>query len=980
MQGADARQESAGAAQQGAPFPAGAGVGALIRARNWSDTVLGPIQNWSPALRHALGLLLEAPVPMMLFWGPEHIALYNDAYARAIGARHPASLGAKARDRWAHIWDEMGPPLEQTLMTGEPLSRRDQSMMTMRGGVPFEAYFDISFSAVREDDGRIGGVLAIVYETTERVRATRAATAERARLSQMFEQAPSFMAFLREPGHVIELANAGYQKLVDNRAIAGVPIGEALPEIAEQGFVALLDTVVESGEPYRGYAVPVTLRHPDGTYGRYLLDFVYQPVFDEDGVVSGIFVEGIDVTDRVKAQEKLELSENALRLAVEVAEIGTWDYDPLTDTVVWNELTRAMFGISPEASTTIQDFYDGLHPEDLEATRRAFLSALDPAQRAGYDVEYRTIGKEDGRVRWVAAKGRGVFDADGRCIRAIGSALDITARRLAQEAMRESEQRFRTIADSAPALIWLCDENGALVFANQWHEETFGRTAGELLGGGWQAILYPADVKSFCEDFDTAFADRAAFSRDVRVIDRHGKTRWLHSEARPRHAQGRFVGYVGCDVDITEAHRVSEALERGIAERTGELAATNRQLSTQIEERERVEATLRQMQRLEAIGQLTSGVAHDFNNLLTVVLGNIDMIERVASDGPLNDRSIKRLSYIRAAAERGATLTAQLLAFSRRQRLEAQSVQLNEAVAGMRDLMQSSMGGSVRMSTQLQPDLWPAMVDPTQIELIILNLAINARDAMEVGGSLTVSTGNVVLGEPAYPEEPAPGDYVMIAVADNGTGMTPEVRAKAFEPFFTTKQVGKGSGLGLAQVFGFAKQSGGGVAIETEPGVGTTVRVYLPRAIERLRMPGPATQPQADDRPASAVGKRILLVDDDRPVREVTANMLRVMGADVVERGSGEAALELVESDHPVFDLMVVDFAMPGMNGAELVAAVQARHPELPALFVTGYADLTAIASVSAEQIVQKPFRGDELQRKVARLLARATASAMQAS
>ena len=952
------------------PLPGPSAVGALIVARDWSDSPLGPIGSWSPNLHCALSVLLEAPVPMILFWGDEHVALYNDGYARAIGGRHPSSLGAKARERWAHIWDQMGPPLTEAFTTGQAMSRRDQSMMAMRDGILTETFFDISFSPVREGDGSVGGVIAILYETTERVRATRAATAERARLAQMFEQAPSFMALLREPGHVIELANAGYQTLVDNRAIVGLPLAEALPEIAAQGFIALLDRVAATGEPHRGYATPVRLRHADGSEALFRLDFVYQPVFDGEGKVSGIFVEGIDVTDRVQAQERLALSENALRLAIDVAEIGTWDYDVLTDTLDWNEQTKAMFGMSPNAVATIQDFYDGLHPEDRDATTHAFAAALDPAERTTYDVEYRTIGKEDRRIRWVAAKGRGLFDADGRCIRAIGTALDITERKLTQEALRESEQRFRTIADSAPALIWLCDETGELVFANQWHEETFGIPARELLGGGWQTILHPDDMQSFNADFDDAFAARAPFSRDVRVVDRRGKTRWLHSEARPRHAEGRFVGYVGCDVDITEVHLVSEALERGIAERTGELAATNRQLSTQIEERERVEATLRQMQRLEAIGQLTSGVAHDFNNLLTVVLGNIDMIGRVAADGPLDERSIKRLSYIRAAAERGATLTAQLLAFSRRQRLEARPIDLNDTVVGMRDLMQSSMGGSVRMETQPQPGLWQAMVDPTQIELIILNLAINARDAMAVGGALTVSTGNVVLGEPVYPEEPAPGDYVMIAVADSGTGMTPEVRAKAFEPFFTTKEIGKGSGLGLAQVYGFAKQSGGGVAIETEPGVGTIVRVYLPRAIERRSMPRPAEQPRAAEHAADAVGKRILLVDDDQPVREVTANMLRAMGADVIERGSGGTALELVEREDGAFDLMVVDFAMPGMNGAELVAAVSARWPKLPALFVTGYADLTAIADVSADRIVQKPFRGHELQRKAARLLA----------
>ena len=686
--------------------------------------------------------------------------------------------------------------------------------------------------------------------------------------------------------------------------------------------------------------------------------------------MTGIFVEGNDVTGRIRAEQRLELSEGSLRLATEVGEIGTWDFDLLSDTLEWSDRTKAMFGISPDVPCSMADFYEGLHPEDREATSIAFAAALDPARRATYDVEYRTIGKEDGVIRWVAAKGRGMFDTDGRCIRAIGTVLDITGRKAVQEELRESEARFRTLADSAPALIWMCDAQGALVFANRWHEETFGRPATELMGEGWQGIIHPADQAGFIADFDQAFLDRAPFTRDVRVIDRHGVTRWLHSEARPREDDGRFVGYVGCDVDITEVHLASEVLERGIAERTTELAATNRQLSTQIEERERVEATLRQMQRLEAIGQLTSGVAHDFNNLLTVILGNVDLVARAAADAKMDEKTRQRLGYMRTAAERGATLTAQLLAFSRRQRLEARPIDLNDTVIGMRDLLQSSMGGSVRLEARLRPDLWPALVDPTQIELIILNLAINARDAMEVGGSLVVSTDNVTLGRPARAEEPAPGDYVLIAVTDSGSGMTPEVRDRAFEPFFTTKAIGKGSGLGLPQVYGFAKQSGGGVAIETELGEGTSVRVYLPRAEERRHEPRAPTLEAPPEQQGVIRGHRILVVDDDPPVREITATMLRTMGAEVLEAGSGGAALELLDGDGDRVDLVVIDFAMPGMNGAELAAACKKRWPDLPTLFVTGYADLRAIASVSEDRIVQKPFRSGELQRKVGRLLA----------
>jgi signal transduction histidine kinase/DNA-binding response OmpR family regulator len=329
--------------------------------------------------------------------------------------------------------------------------------------------------------------------------------------------------------------------------------------------------------------------------------------------------------------------------------------------------------------------------------------------------------------------------------------------------------------------------------------------------------------------------------------------------------------------------RLNAELEKRVEERTGELAAANRQLLEQIEERERVEATLRQMQRLEAVGQLTSGVAHDFNNLLTVVLGNIRFLEKGMTDE--NPKTAQRLSFMRQAAERGAKLTSQLLAFSRRQRLEPKPIDLNEAVQGMRDLLESTMGGSVQIETVLRRELWPALVDPTQIELVVLNLAINARDAMEVGGRLTVETSNVTLGAAQRPQEPPAGDYVMIAVGDTGSGMPPEVLAKCFEPFFTTKDIGKGSGLGLSQVLGFAQQSGGGVRIDTREGEGTTVRVYLPRATARSRaqLNEPAT-PLAD--PLNEACK-ILLVDDDHGVREITSSMLQEMGHVVLEAGSG---------------------------------------------------------------------------------------------
>ncbi|WP_342151465.1 response regulator [Methylorubrum sp. SB2] len=422
---------------------------------------------------------------------------------------------------------------------------------------------------------------------------------------------------------------------------------------------------------------------------------------------------------------------------------------------------------------------------------------------------------------------------------------------------------------------------------------------------------------------------------------------------------------------------LNDTLETRIRERTSELAASNTALQDQIVERERAEDALRLVQRLDAVGQLTSGVAHDFNNLLTVIAGNIEFLERVVTD----ERSKRRLDMMRGAAARGAKLTAQLLAFSRRQRLVPRPVSLNQTVVSMRDLLESSIGGAIQIETTLQDDLWPALVDATQIELVILNLAINARDAMAVGGRLTIETANVTVGEaPTRPEQPQPGEYVMISVSDTGTGMTPEVLARVFEPFFTTKAVGKGSGLGLAQVYGFVKQSGGGVRIDTVPAEGTSIKVYLPRVAEDTV--APVLPAAVEGARAHLPGSRpvLLVVDDDAGVREVTATRMAEAGYTVREAASGLQALAALDADANV-DLVVLDFAMPGMNGAEAAGEIRKRWPGMPVLFVTGFADTDALARAGADgtdAIVLKPFRDGELEHKVATALAARTSPGLR--
>jgi len=404
-----------------------------------------------------------------------------------------------------------------------------------------------------------------------------------------------------------------------------------------------------------------------------------------------------------------------------------------------------------------------------------------------------------------------------------------------------------------------------------------------------------------------------------------------------------------------DLRELANTLELKVAERTRDLAAANDQLTAEIAEREKAEARLIQAQKMEAVGQLTGGLAHDFNNLLTAVVGSLDLLLRRTDDEKLSRLARNALQ----AAERGAQLTAQLLAFSRRQRLTPSAVNPNEVFTGMGDMLSRTIGSHIRVETQLDPNLWQAMADRTQIEVMILNLAINARDAMPAGGRLTISTRNVAAVPPELAGELTPGEYIAIAVADTGTGMTPAVLAKAFEPFFTTKEQGKGTGLGLSQLYGFAKQSGGTARIDSEEGVGTTVSVYLPRTHAK-----PAVAPPAalETRPRERLS--VLLVDDDDGVRTVAEAMLEELGFVVHAVGGGAAALKALEGQP--FALMLTDVAMPGMSGVELARRVRPIAPDLPILFASGYADIQTFGEeLSEEAVLKKPYRITDLAARV---------------
>ena len=403
-----------------------------------------------------------------------------------------------------------------------------------------------------------------------------------------------------------------------------------------------------------------------------------------------------------------------------------------------------------------------------------------------------------------------------------------------------------------------------------------------------------------------------------------------------------------------------------VADQRAELLNLNASLEARVTDRTRELAeameSLAQAQKMEAIGRLTGGVAHDFNNLLMAVLGNLDLLSRRLTD----PKHMRYVDQARAAGERGAKLTGQLLAFSRRQRLEVRAMDIGEAVEAAAALLKPTIGGAHRLEVSVAPDLWPAFGDATQVELMVVNLALNARDAMASGGVVSISAGNVTVAAGGRRAEgPAAGDYVMIAVADTGEGMTPAVAARVFEPFFTTKPVGKGSGLGLPQVLGLAKQLGGGVEIDTAPSRGTTVRVYLPRA-EVFDV----VARSAEDAPGDTAlrGLKVLLVDDDAGVRAVTVQMLRDLGCRVTVAESGEQALERMRED-PDLQAALVDFAMPGLSGGETAAGLRWERADFPVVIMTGYADLEELAETWAGPVMHKPFSMADLAREMARAI-----------
>lgn len=667
-------------------------------------------------------------------------------------------------------------------------------------------------------------------------------------------------------------------------------------------------------------------KHP--TRGTLAIQSDYLPQLAADGTVLGVVILINDVTEQRVAERAIKESEERFRRIADSAPVMMWvsRLDRTRDFV--NGAYAEFAGMSREEARR-DDWTQAIHPDDRDRVITEHKAGLATGQPFAVEARFR---RHDGDYRWLRSVSQPRLGPDGELIGFIGAATDITASKLAEEELRRqvdertkalatSERRVRGLFDSALEMIALHDLDGSYLEVNRSALDSLGLTSDEIIG------LFPWEIGPLADHPGSREVLRrlvegaragATVSEEITIDTRVGKATLLVSMKPVLGDDGKPSFLVGEGRDITELKLAQDQL--------------------------------RQAQKMEALGQLTGGMAHDFNNLLTVVVGGLDLIAKQVEDERLKRYAENALK----AAERGARLTAQLLAFSRVQRLEVQPMDVNEHIDEMRPLLRNVLGPRIDKAFDLEPGRLGVMADPTQLEVAILNLAINARDAMPDGGTITLSTRHRKIADD--PELEA-GDYVELAITDTGTGMPPEVVARVFEPFFTTKEVGKGTGLGLSMVYGMARQSGGTVRIDSAPGEGTVVRLLLRCAEEDVLDLDETIDAEGE---AAAETFRILVVDDDEDVRRFIACSLEEYGHDVVEASNGASGLAAF-ARRPA-DLVILDYLMPGMTGAEVAATLRNERPDLPLLFVTGYSESDAIRTAAPDAAVMtKPFRPEAL-------------------
>ncbi|KPY84919.1 Sensory box sensor histidine kinase/response regulator [Pseudomonas amygdali pv. tabaci] len=655
-----------------------------------------------------------------------------------------------------------------------------------------------------------------------------------------------------------------------------------------------------------------------------------------------------------------------LQLALDSgAVVGTWVWDIIADQLTGDERFARTFGLCPKLCAKglpLELVIASIHPDDSARVDKSIEDALQNSET--YRCEYRVL-HEDGLYRWVEASGKIERDSRGKPVRSPGVLLDIDSRRMAEDERDRLNELLRIFTAAVPGVVYAKDLEGRMLVAN--------RGTAELIGKPPEFFIGKTDLE-FLDDQQQA---RVLMETDRRIMQNNvseqieeqvnlpdgSAATWLSTKAPLLDENGEVIGLIGSSVDVTARKKAEEAVRE-----------LNQTLEQRIEqavfEREQIEDALRHSQKMDAVGQLTGGIAHDFNNLLAGISGSLELITKRLAQGRVGDVD-RYVSVAQGAVRRAASLTHRLLAFSRRQNLSPRVTNVNVLIQDMEELIARTVGPEIDIKVVAHDDLWPALIDHAQLESSLLNLCLNARDAMPSGGRIVIETANASIEECTDPDHGIPaGEHLSIRVTDTGMGMSPDTVAKAFEPFFTTKPIGAGTGLGLSMVYGFVRQSGGQIRVESVEGQGTSVVMHLPRHIAE-NAPR-AAEPEITEEPAQHTGETVLIVDDEPSVRMLVAEVITGLGYNCLEAGDAQSGLQILQSDTRI-DLLISDIGLPGgMNGREMADAAGDCRPGLPTLFITGYAKTSVLDDCHLRpctQVLTKPFGLDALAGRVTGLI-----------
>ncbi|OWJ88611.1 hybrid sensor histidine kinase/response regulator [Haematobacter massiliensis] len=771
--------------------------------------------------------------------------------------------------------------------------------------------------------------------------------------------------------------NNSYAPLLGSRhpAAMGRSALSVLPEVADWNAEILRRVFAGETPAYQNQR----LRLRDGEHEtEYVFDLFYAPVRDFSGEIRGALCKVMDNTARIKAETALARREAELSSVTNAmpALVALVDAD-LTYRFA-NDYYRQLLGHDPAEmiGRTIGEMIGPALMGDREAGLRRALQ--------GNDVqEYFHLRDIDGNLHYFDVRYLPQRDATtGQITGIMIIAFDETDRVARQEDLTYSNHRFRRAIDAVHGVLWTNSADGRMVGEQPGWASLTGQSEGEYQGYGWANALHPDDVEPSIAAWQRAVATRGVFEYEHRVRRHDDVWRTFAVRAVPViGSDGQIREWVGVHTDITHQRAAEAALrdqaetlaaevrqrERAEADLRSLNEALEARVISEISERRDAEKKLAHAQKMESLGKLTGGVAHDFNNLLQVVSGNLQLLARDVGGIP---RAETRVASAMAGLQRGAKLAAQLLAFGRRQALEPKVVNVGRFISGMDELLRRALGEGVEVETILGGGLWNTFIDQAQVENALLNLAINARDAMEGSGRLTIEVANAHLDDDyaRQHDEVTPGQYVMIAVSDTGCGIPPEIAEKVFEPFFTTKGEGKGSGLGLSMVYGFVKQSGGHVKLYSEQEHGTTIKLYLPRSLEAEDIAVPRDEGQI-------VGgnETVLVVEDDDEVRAIVVDMLKDLGYRVLKSPDASAALNVVESGVPI-DLIFTDVVMPGpLKSPDLARKAKERIPGVAVLFTSGYTENSIVHGGRLDagvELLSKPYTREALARKLRHVLA----------